>query len=622
MCGIVGIAGSVPRTGADPLPRMSETLRHRGPDDSGSWWSTDRRVGLAHRRLAIVDLSPTGHQPMADASGALHVTYNGEIYNHRALRRELADRGHSFTGTSDTEVLLAAYREWDVDCLARLNGMFAFALHDARSDRVFLARDRVGEKPLFYRHSEGQLAFASELKALLADGALPRRLDLQSLDYYLAYGYVPGSRCMLEGYSKLPPAHAMVYEPRADRLRVWQYWRVPDPTAGAHARDAVELQDELERLLTDSVRLRLEADVPVGILLSGGIDSSLVAALAARATSAPVRTFTVTFPGYPDHDEAPYARLVARRLGTQHTEIPADPGALDLLPLLARQYDEPMADSSMVPTYLVARAIRPHAKVALGGDGGDELFAGYPHYGWLARGDALRRALPRPVRDFVGRAAARWLPAGSRGRNHLIGLAGDGAHGVAHVNVYFDRSLRERLVVPRPAGGGERPEDWRAGLCAPGTSRLQQATRADFLSTLPEAYLVKVDRASMLTSLEVRCPWLDHRIVEFAFTQVPDALRAGPEGRKVLPRRLARRLLPAELDLERKQGLSMPFDRWFREDRTGLVGGVLEELDPALFDRRVVRELLAGQKRGRRNAQRLFALALFELWRREYRVAL
>jgi asparagine synthase (glutamine-hydrolysing) len=619
MCGIVGLAGRDPWTGHDPLPRMSATLRHRGPDDAGSWWSDDRRVGFGHRRLAVVDLSPTGHQPMADASGDLHVTYNGEIYNHRELRADLAARGHSFKGTSDTEVLLAAYREWGLECLSRLNGMFAFALHDGRSGEVSLARDRAGEKPLFYRHAAGRFAFASELKALLADSAAPRRLDLLSLDYYLAYGYVPGARCILDGYAKLPPAHAAVYAPGSDRLRVWRYWSLPAPEASRIIGDGPELERELERLLDESVRLRLEADVPVGILLSGGIDSSLVAALAARATRR-VRTFTVTFPGDSDHDEAPHARLVARALGTEHTEIPADPASLDLLPQLARQYDEPMADSSMVPTYLVSRAIRPHATVALGGDGGDELFAGYPHYQWLARAGLLRRAVPGPVRGLVGRAAARWAPAGMRGRNHLIGLAGDRSHGIAHVNLYFDRGLRERLVAARPAAGFEAPEEWRASLAAAGASLLQQASRADFTSTLPEAYLVKVDRASMLTSLEIRCPWLDHRIVEFAFARVPDALRAGPEGRKVLPRRLARRLLPSALDLERKQGLSMPFDRWFREERTGLVRDVLEQLEPALFDRRVVANLLAGQRRGRRNAQRLFALALFELWRREYRV--
>jgi asparagine synthase (glutamine-hydrolysing) len=624
MCGIVGVASVSPSAGPDLLGRMKDTLRHRGPDDEGVWWSSDRRVGLAHRRLAIIDLSPTGHQPMADSSGSLRITYNGELYNYRELREELAEQGHRFSGASDTEVLLAAYREWGTDCLLRFNGIFAFALHDRERGRLFLARDRVGEKPLFYRHERGVLAFASELKALMADPSFPRRLDPASLEFYLAYGYVPGERCMLRGVRKLAPAHAVTYEPDLDRLKVWRYWGLPAPPSEAVAeRPAEERVDELESLLADSVRLRLIADVPTGILLSGGIDSSLVAALAVRVSSSDVRTFTVTFPGHPDHDEAPHARLVARHLGTVHTEVPAEPASLDLLPELARQYDEPMADSSMIPTYLLSRAVRPHAKVALGGDGGDELFAGYPHYGWIERGEALRRVLPRPVRQAVGAAAARWLPAGVRGRNHLIGLAGDAALGVAHVNLYFDETLRRQLVVPRPAGSEpalESPEAWRAGLCSGGQTLLQQATRADFASTLPDAYLVKVDRASMLASLEVRCPWLDHRLVELAFGGTPDRLRAGPDGRKLLPRRLARRLLPEALDLERKQGLSMPLDLWLGHGGAAGIEALLREADTTLFDRRVIEGLLAGQRRGLRNSQRLFALALFEQWRREYRV--
>jgi asparagine synthase (glutamine-hydrolysing) len=625
MCGIVGIASASPLDDPGLLGRMAETLRHRGPDDDGIWWSSDRRFGLAHRRLAIIDLSPTGHQPMTDASGTLRITYNGELYNHRELRGELSAKGHPFRGTSDTEVVLAAYREWGPDCLARFNGMFAFALHDRERERMFVARDRVGEKPLFYHHERGVLSFASELKALMADPAFPRRIDLASLEFYLAYGYVPGERCMLQGVRKLAPAHALIYEPSCDRLSVWQYWSLPAPPEGAVGeRPAEERVEELESLLADSVRLRLAADVPVGILLSGGIDSSLVAALAVRASSSDVRTFTVTFPGHPDHDEAPHARLVARHLGTVHTEVPAEPASLDLLPELARQFDEPMADSSMIPTYLLSRAVRPHAKVALGGDGGDELFAGYPHYDWVRRGEALRRVLPRTVRRAVGRTAARWLPPGVRGRNHLIGLAGEGASGVAHVNLYFDASLRRRLVVPRPTGSEPAlasPEAWRAGLCSQDQSLLQQATRADFASTLPDAYLVKVDRTSMLASLEVRCPWLDHRLVELAFGRTPDRLRAGPDGRKVLPRRLARRLLPEALDLRRKQGLSMPLDLWLHAGAIG-IEAVLREADRALFDRRVIDALLAGQRRGMRNSQRLFALALFVQWRREYRVGL
>jgi len=632
MCGIVGVAGARPVASPDRLVAMRDVLRHRGPDDEGVWWSPDRRVGLGHRRLAILDLTPTGHQPMADPSGRLRITYNGELYNHEDLRHELAGKGHAFRGTSDTEVVLAAWVEWGPDCLGRFDGMFAFALHDAGAGRLFLARDRVGEKPLFYRHADGQLVFASELKALLADPDTPRRLDPEALEYYLAYGYVPGTRCMLRGVRKLAAAHGLVYEPAGDRLRTWRYWALPEPPGegstaarGAPFGDDVAesaLVDELQELLTDSVRRRLVADVPVGVLLSGGVDSSLVAAAAVRSSGRTVRTFTVTFPGDLAHDEGPGARLVAEHLGTDHTEIPAEPASLDLLPEIARRLDEPLADHSIVPTHLVSRAIRPLVKVALGGDGGDELFGGYPHYDWLARGETVRRVVPGHLRSVLA-SAGRRLRLGARGRNHLVGLAGDRGLGIAHVNLYFDAHTRRRLLAPcaaRLSPDAVSPEQWRAGLGAPGWTLLQQATRADFQTTLVDGYLVKVDRASMLTSLEIRCPWLSHGLVEFAFGRVPDELRAGRLGRKILPRRLAARLLPPALDLGRKQGLTMPLDHWLRTGGAPGVEAVLREADPALFDRRVIGELLELQRRGYRNAQRLFALALFELWRREHRV--
>lgn len=621
MCGIVGLASRWPVAHPDRLMAMRETLCHRGPDDAGAYWAPDGRVGLGHRRLAIIDLSPGGHQPMADAAGDLWITFNGEIYNYRDLRRELQLAGHTFRSASDTEVVLAAYRAWGTECLARLNGMFALALFDRRAGRVFLARDRAGEKPLFYREHPGGLAFASELKALLADPACPRALALPALDHYLAYGYVPGELCIFEGVHKLGAATAMTYDLDTGDRRTWRYWQLPEAAARADA-SAEDLTAELEALLEDAVRRRLVADVPVGILLSGGIDSGLVTAMAARVSSAPVRTFTVTFPGHRDHDEGPQARQVAEHFGTSHHELVAEPATVALLPTLARQFDEPIADSALVPTYLVSRLIRQHATVALGGDGGDELFGGYPHYQWIQGEARLRSVLPGTLRRWVGAAAGQYFPVGARGRHHLIGLAGDLPHRIAHVNLYFDRETRRRLVAPLGHLGGSdpAPEAYRAGLCRPSHTPLRQAMEADFLTTLADGYLVKVDRASMLTSLEVRAPWLDHRLIEFAFGRVPDALRATGRERKILSRRLARRLLPPTMDHSRKRGFTMPLAHWLRGEWGTFVEDVLSEADPAIFDRRVIADLLDGQRRGYANTGRLFALTFFELWRREYRV--
>ncbi|MFL5538990.1 MAG: asparagine synthase (glutamine-hydrolyzing) [Longimicrobiaceae bacterium] len=614
MCGIVGVAASRgAAAGEAAVEAMRDRMCHRGPDDAGAWRSPDGRAALAHRRLSILDLSPAGRQPML--RGDLALTFNGEVYNYRELRDELAAAGERFATATDTEVVLAAYRRWGEGCVARLEGMFALALYDAGARRLLLARDRAGEKPLFYRHEGGRLAFASELKALLADPAFPRRLDRGALEFYLAYGYVPGERCILEGAAKLPPAHAATYDLERDALRVWRYWELPPPFAGGRA-DATALAEELEALLGASVRRQLVADVPVGVLLSGGLDSSLVTALAARASARPVKTFTVTFPGHGAFDEAPFARLVAEHHGTEHTELPVEPATVELLPELARQYDEPLADSSMVPTALVSRLVRRHCTVALGGDGGDELFGGYPHYNWIIRQQAVRRVTPRPVRSLVG-AAAGALPVGVRGRNHLVAFASDARASVAAVNLYFDAPTR-RALVGGEAAGLPAPEGWKRGLCDHGRTPLQMATAADFLGYLPDDILVKVDRASMLTSLEVRAPFLDRRVMELAFGRLPDALRATARERKVLPRMLGAKLLPPALDLRRKQGLSIPLSAWFRGSWGAYMESVLLDGEQRLFGHGAVRALVAAQRGGLNNTHRLFALTLFELWRREY----
>lgn len=288
MCGILGIAAQSPEINQELFVIQRDKLSHRGPDGAGMWWSADGCVRLAHRRLAVLDLSPAGHQPMVDESRSLHIVFNGEIYNYRDLRRELEGKGHRFRSSSDTEVILAAYQAWGVECVQRLNGMFAFGLYDAERRILFLARDRAGEKPLFYRHTSGTLSFASELKALLADPSFPRQLDPEALDCYLAFGYVPGNRCILRGVNKLPPAHALSFDLNSGVSRIWRYWKLPDQPAvqGGHGSvDETALLDELEFLLDDSVRRQLVADVPVGILLSGGVDSSLTTAMAVRGAS-------------------------------------------------------------------------------------------------------------------------------------------------------------------------------------------------------------------------------------------------------------------------------------------------------------------------------------------------
>jgi len=619
MCGIVGIAGEV-KIGHELLLAMRDSMQHRGPDSAGAWWSADRRVGLGHRRLAIIDLSPAGAQPMTDATGSLQITFNGEIYNYQDLRKELESLGHRFQTATDTEVILEAYLAWGADCLTRLNGMFAFALYDTRQRRILLARDPAGEKPLFYRIDAGTLTFASELKALLTDPACPRELDVDALDAYLAFGYVPGERCLLRGIRKLPQGHALTFDVPSGASRTWAYWSLPPHEPLDASED--ELVDELERLLADSVRLRLIADVPVGIMLSGGVDSSLVAAMAARVSSRRVKTFNISFPGHGAFDESPYARAVAQHFDTEHVELAAEPATVDLLPTLARQYDEPIGDSSMVPTYLVSRLIRREATVALGGDGGDELFGGYFQHSWVQQQSRLGDWLPRPAQRAARSAVTRLMPVGAKGRNYLLGLTAAPPYNIVQFNVIFDADARRRLLSPlgdrRPAPGG--PETYKATLCSDRGTPLQQATALDFRTYLVDDILTKVDRASMLCSLEVRAPFLDTRLIDLAFRRIPDGLRATARERKILARRLAERVLPRGLDLTRKQGFVMPLAKWFKGDWGTFIEDVLTSGEADLFDRQVVRQLLTGQRLGFSNTYRLFALTMIELWRREYRV--
>ena len=618
MCGFVGISSTSQIIQREWLAAGRDAMTHRGPDNGGEWWSTDRCVGLAHRRLSIIDLSSSGHQPMSDISGSLRLVFNGEIYNYLDLRAELLSKGIIFRTRTDTEVIIAAYQVWGIDCITRFNGMFAFALYDAKEKIVFIARDRAGEKPLFYRHTKNDFRFSSELKAMLMDPELSRKIDNDALDCYLGFGYVPGNRCILQGFHKLPPAHAARYDLKSGEIKVWQYWQLPelDSSVVKGEVDEASLLNELEILLQDAVRRQLVADVPVGVLLSGGVDSSLVTAMAVRASNK-VKTFTIRFPGHGKLDETEHARTIAQHFDTEHVELEAKPISANLLPRLVRQFDEPMADSSMIPMLLVSELVREHCVVALGGDGGDELFGGYGSYTRLLLMNYYLGRIPHSLRKLVSRSAEYLMPVGVKGRNWLLGFGGQMHNGLPLIASIFDATSRRQLMAQRA--------DWCLSADSILKSRvphhselLQRATRMDYSNYLAEDILVKVDRASMLSSLEIRAPMLDYRLIEFAFSKVPTHLKATHRDKKILLKKLAARMLPPQFDRQREQGFSIPLADWLKQGPyRKLFNDVLLD-SGSMFDQRMVCGLLKGQDRGRANSERLFSLVLFELWRREY----
>jgi len=621
MCGIMGFASRTKTISQQYLDEGLLTIAHRGPDDYGKWVSNDQRVGLGHRRLSIIDLSPLGHQPMWYLGDKYCIVFNGEIYNYVELRERLIKKGYLFNSNSDTEVILAMYHEYADQFLDHLNGMFALAIFDNVKRTMFLARDRAGEKPLFYFLHDNTIYFASELKALLINPELPRNIDKISLDCFLAMGYIPSERCILAGYRKLPPGCAITFNIDTGEHKSWRYWKIPDFDMNYQNIGESELLTELEFLFNDSVKKQLVADVPVGILLSGGVDSSLITAIAVRHKPK-VKTFTVSMHGHNKYDESSYARLIANHFNTDHSELIAADISVDLITRLAKQYDEPIIDSSMIPTFLVTEAIKKSCSVALGGDGGDELFGGYMHHSRLHYLKKNSSWIPGFLKKSLGYLATIILPMGYKGRNWLQVLAADLEKSLPMVSPYFDKNSRMLLMGKEWSLQAEQIRHQLSYLSC--SDIIERSTRTDFNNYLSEDILVKVDRASMMNSLELRAPILDYRIIEFAYSKVPSRYKANEYERKILLKKLTEKLLPPSFDRQRKQGFSIPLDQLIikNKDWQVLFNDELLNNKNSIFNPELTNELYKGLWKGRSTAEVLFALLVFELWKKEYNISL
>jgi asparagine synthase (glutamine-hydrolysing) len=627
MCGIAGLVSVQSERGiADVCVAMRDAMAHRGPDDAGVYVDEECRVALASRRLAIIDLSAAGHQPMASADGRVVVVFNGEIYNYRELRAELLGRGVRLVSESDTEVIIHLYRELGPDCLTRLNGMFGLAIWDADRRRLTLARDRLGKKPVLYAHlADGTLAFASEHQGLLEHPRIERRASPTAIDSFLRYGYVPAPLSGFECVAKLPPGHRLLWQD--GRLTVEAYWEPPVARPRAISEEVAVA--ELTELLSDSVKRRMIADVPLGAFLSGGIDSASVVALMAEHSDRPVRTFSIGF-GENGYNELPGARLTAERYATEHHEFVVEPRAAEVLSDLVRHYGEPYADSSALPTYYLSKLTRRHVTVALNGDGGDEVLAGYDRYRAALAAERLVGSLPVPKRAYELVAAA--LPAGgdlrtpaTRAKRFVAGLADStGARYTRWMSV-FEPELLRACAGPTLATASERSSAAEY-LVAPldrrnGTDLLGALTRLDLMTYLPGDLLVKADIATMACSLEGRSPFLDYRLVEWAATLPPQLRLRGQTG-KYLLRRAMRERLPAATLSGPKRGFGVPVAAWLRgELRPMLLDTVLSEraLGRGYLRPQAVRRLVGEHLEGRVDrAKQLWALLCLELWHRAF----
>jgi asparagine synthase (glutamine-hydrolysing) len=604
------------------LRAMNDTLALRGPDGEG--FHLEPGVGFGHRRLSIIDLEG-GRQPLFNEDGTVVVTYNGEIYNFREIEDDLIAKGHRFRTRCDTEVIVHAWEEWGEKCLERFNGMFAFALWDRNAQTLFIARDRLGVKPLYYAElDDGELIFGSELKALMQHPQLDRTVDPCAVEDYFCFGYVPDPKTIFKRVRKLAPGHCLVARRGGQPPSVRRYWDAPSHLAGSATTTGADLEEELRDRLKEAVRLRLVADVPLGSFLSGGIDSSAVVAMMRELGTAHLLTCSIGFKE-PRYDESRYARLVAEAKGTDHKTELVEATDYGLLEKLVDIYDEPFADSSAIPTYRVCELARKHVTVALSGDGGDEDFLGYRRYRLFAMEQAMRAAIPgairRPLFGALGRWYPKldWAPRPLRGKTTFQALAREPAAAYLHgVSIFPDEGRRALFSadLDRRLGGYRADEVFRAHLAGREfPDELSMVQYLDYQTYLPGDILTKVDRASMANSLEVRVPFLDYRFVEWAATVPTSAKLKRTEGKAVLKKALEP-LLPHEVLYRQKMGFAVPLDMWFRgalEDRMqeSLTGRVLTE--SGLFSREALARIGADHRSGRRDHSAvLWALLMFE----------
>lgn len=608
MCGLIGEISLQGQINKHYFESKLNLIHHRGPDDKGSWFSQNNRVALGSVRLAIIDLSKNGHMPMHDAFNQIHIVFNGEIYNFKEIRKILLKQGHLFTSDSDTEVILRSYLEWGEAFISKLNGMFAIAIFDEPQNKLYLYRDRAGEKPLYYYHSSDLFAFGSELRVLSENKSIKKFFNYGALNNFLQYGYCNVDETLINNIKKLPAAHYLVFDININQEKISKYWEPPVENINLEYSNV--LGEELEQLLEKAVSQQMVSDVPLGILLSGGVDSSLVTAMAARNSPNRIKTFHIHFDGLKQYDERPYASLVAKYFDTEHYELSGSAISLEHLDAIFNHIDEPLGDSSLLPTFLVAELTKKYVTVALGGDGGDELFGGYSHYT-----EIVNRKFRKNLKSLAASHFAEFLPIGFKGRQFLKKKGFNTLNQYLTAPFFFDQKSIDFVFTKdfrhllNSMSGFDIPTGFR------NYDPLSIATRYDFIHYLCDDILVKVDRMSMAHSLEMRAPWLDIDIIEFAFSKVPSTDKTIGQEKKILPKILATKILPKELDIQRKQGFSIPLSNWMVNKWKPYFQTIFKSADPNIFNIKNILILLEKEKKSfYNNNHRLFALAGLIKW--------
>lgn len=616
MCGFLGHVNNF-EINLKEFNSALKKISHRGPDNSSIWSSEDKKISFGHNRLSIIDLSINASQPMVDDENNLVIIFNGEIYNFNEIKASLP-KNCIFKTNSDTEVLLKAYHYWGDSFVEKLNGMFAFAIYDLKKKRIFAARDKAGQKPFFYYFKDDKFIFGSEIKSIIP---LIKQNDLnvnvKSLNCLFEFGYVPKENCIINYFKKLPPAHRLIFDLIDKKIEINKYWHINDLAKKENSMTSKKLLSSFIKIFDRSVKRHLTSDVPVGVLLSGGIDSSLVTAFASRHINN-LKTFTVSFPNQKEFNESKYAKTVSSHFSTDHYELEiddkVDPTAL--LPKLAKQYDEPIFDSSMIPTYLICKEVKKYCKVVLGGDGADELFGGYHHHQRILITQYIKKFFPQKIWNILSNAS-RLVPVGYRGKFWLESLKYDLKNGLPNVATFFNSFDRQKIfnnTSYTPDSSIIRSKNFYKS-----SELIDRVLWTDFLNYLPEDILVKTDKASMINSLELRAPFLDNEVIDFA-QALPNDFKVNKSNKKIFLKELSKLVLPINLDLNRKQGFSIPINIWIRKNYVwkNYFENILFDTDYMFLNKNQIFKIYNNHIKGLNLGEKLFGIVMFILWQKQY----